>query len=76
MTRLPVVSGSEAVKAFCRIGYEIDRRRSSHIILRKVLPPHRRLVIPDHREISKGTLRALIREAGLTVEEFISLIGQ
>jgi predicted RNA binding protein YcfA (HicA-like mRNA interferase family) len=40
------------------------------MILRHPKAPHRRLVVPDHRSIAKGTLRALIREAGLTVEEF------
>jgi len=35
--------------------------------------PHRRLVVPDHKEIAKGTLRAIIKQAGLTVEEFNAL---
>ena len=38
-------------------------------------PPHRRLSVPNHKELAKGTLRTLIREAGLTVEEFVSLVG-
>lgn len=68
--KLPVVSGSEAVKAFRKLGYELDGQHGSHLILRHVKPPHRRLSIPNHSELAKGTLRALIREAGLTVEEF------
>ena len=74
MSILPRISGREAVSAFRRIGYEIDRQRGSHIILRNRQPPHRRLVIPDHSEIAKGTLRTLIRQAGLTVEEFVALL--
>ncbi len=66
----PVISGAEAVKAFRRIGYEFDEQEGSHIIVRHGLPPHRRLSIPNHKELAKGTLRALIRQAGLTVEEF------
>jgi predicted RNA binding protein YcfA (HicA-like mRNA interferase family) len=54
----------------------VDRQRGSHIILRHSEPPHRRLTVPDHREIAKGTLRALIREAGVTVEEFSRLLGR
>jgi predicted RNA binding protein YcfA (HicA-like mRNA interferase family) len=46
----------------------------SHIILRHTSPPHRRLSVPDHRELAKGTLRALIRESGLTVEQFQALL--
>ena len=71
---LPRVSGRAAVAAFRRLGYEIDRQRGSHIILRHPEPPFRRLTVPDHREIAKGTLRALIREAGISVEEFAELL--
>ena len=74
MSALPRISGREVVAAFQRLGYEFDRQRGSHIILRHSAPPFRRLTIPDHREIAKGTLRALIREAGITVEEFVSLV--
>jgi len=71
---LPRVSGREVVKALLRIGYEQDRQRGSHIILRQVAVPHRRLVVPDHNEVAKGTLRAIIRQAGLTVDEFKALV--
>jgi predicted RNA binding protein YcfA (HicA-like mRNA interferase family) len=71
---LPRISGREAVSAFRRLGYEIDRQKGSHIILRHRDAPFRRLTIPDHREVAKGTLRALIREAGITVEEFAALL--
>ena len=74
MSVLPRISGREAVAAFRRLGYEVDRQKGSHIILRHAQPPHRRLTVPDHREIAKGTLRSLIREAGITVEEFISAL--
>ena len=73
--KLPVVSGSEAVKAFLKVGFEFDIQHGSHIILRRADPPHRRLSVPNHKELAKGTLRTLIREAGLTVEEFVSLVG-
>lgn len=74
MSVLPLVSGREAVAAFSKLGYEVDRQRGSHIILRHAQPPHRRLTVPDHREIAKGTLRALIRETGISVEDFVSLV--
>ena len=60
--------------AFGKVGFEFDRQKGSHIILRHRSPPHRRLTVPDHREIAKGTLRALIREAGLSVQEFVALL--
>jgi len=72
--KLPAVSGAETVKALRKLGYEFDEQHGSHIILRHAAPPHRRLSIPNHKELAKGTLRALIREAGLTVEEFVGLL--
>ena len=72
--KLPVVSGTRAVRAFVRLGYVVDRQRGSHILLRHPEPPHRRLSVPDHRELAKGTLRTLIREAGLTVDAFVHLL--
>jgi len=74
VTALPVVSGREVVKALAKIGYVLDRQRGSHMILRQQDPPHRRLTVPDHKEVSKGALRAIIRQAGLTVEEFNDLL--
>jgi predicted RNA binding protein YcfA (HicA-like mRNA interferase family) len=71
---LPRVSGREVVKALLKVGYEQDRQRGSHIILRQIASPHRRIVVPDHNEVAKGTLRAIIRQAGLTVDEFRSLL--
>lgn len=72
MSRLPVCSGAEAVKAFRRAGYEVDHQTGSHIILRH--SSQRRLTVPNHRELAKGTLRALIREAGLSKEQFAELL--
>jgi predicted RNA binding protein YcfA (HicA-like mRNA interferase family) len=57
-----------------KLGYELDRQHGSHMILRQRMWPHRRLVVPDHREIAKGTLRSIIRQAGLTVEQFVALL--
>lgn len=74
MSYLPQVSGREVVKALSRIGYAVDRQRGSHIILRNGEAPYRRLTIPDHDEIAKGTLRGIIRQAGLSTEEFKKLL--
>ncbi len=74
MGKLPVVSGQEAAKAFGKIGYQLDHQTGSHMILRNVVPPYRRLTVPNHQELAKGTLRKLIRESGLTVEEFTELL--
>jgi len=72
--KLPVVSGIDAVKALAKVGWEVDHQTGSHMILRHRAPPHRRLTVPRHKELAKGTLRAIIRDAGLTVEEFLRLL--
>jgi predicted RNA binding protein YcfA (HicA-like mRNA interferase family) len=75
MPTLPVLSGQEVVRAFEKEGWRIARQRGSHIIL--VKEGHiATLSVPDHREVAKGTLRSLIRSSGLTVEEFVALIGR
>ena len=75
MPKLPVLSGQKVVKALNSIGYIVDHQTGSHIILRHKDPPHRRLTVPDHKELAKGTLRAIIRQAGLTREEFLELMA-
>jgi len=74
MSKLPLVSGLKVVKALSKIGYEVDHQTGSHIVLRLKEYPHRRITVPMHGEIAKGTLRAIIRQAGLTVEGFVELL--
>jgi predicted RNA binding protein YcfA (HicA-like mRNA interferase family) len=71
---LPLISGRQAVAALRRVGFEVDHQTGSHVIVRHVAPPYRRLTVPDHKELAKGTLRGIIREAGLTVVEFRRLL--
>ncbi|MCE2515275.1 MAG: type II toxin-antitoxin system HicA family toxin [Acidobacteria bacterium] len=71
MARLPVISGDEFVSALSRVGFSLDRIEGSHMIL--MGPTGRRLSVPKHRELGRGLLRALIRDAGLTREEFVKL---
>lgn len=69
--RLPVVSGFEVVKALTRAGCVIRRQRSSHVVLQK---DRRVFTVPLHRELKKGTLNAIIKQAGLTREEFLEYL--
>ena len=73
MPGLPVVSGAEAVKAFERAGWRVDRQRGSHVVMIKA-GSIASLSVPQHRELAPGTLRALIRAAGMTVEQFKDLL--
>jgi len=74
MARLPTVSGRQAVAAFEAAGFEVKRQRGSHVILVKA-GITATLSVPDHRQLKPGTLRALIRKAELTVDQFAELVG-
>ena len=73
MPPLPVLSGQETVRNFERFGWSVASQRGSHIIMIKP-GEMATLSVPDHREVAKGTLRSLIRDAGLTVAEFCSTL--
>ena len=73
--KLPVASGRQAIRAFERIGYRVVRQRGSHIRLRdETNPNHLPLTVPDHKTIKPGLLRKLLRDADLTIDEFVALL--
>ncbi|MEH2237337.1 type II toxin-antitoxin system HicA family toxin [Nostoc sp.] len=73
MRKLPLVSGQECIKALGKAGFYILRQRESHIIVRRH-EPFAEVVVPNHQELDKRTLRAIIRQVGLSVDEFIELL--
>ena len=73
MSKLPRVSGRECVKALEKVDFYSKRQEGSHIILRRD-DPFAQVVVPDHKELDRGTLRAIIRQAGLSVDEFVELL--
>lgn len=73
MGRLPVCAGKEAVGAFERMGWRQDRQGGSHLVLVKP-GVSTTLSVPNHRELDRGTLRSLIRAAGVTVDEFLAAL--
>ncbi len=70
MSRLANISGKEAVKVFQKFGWYVVGQVGSHVVLSKT-GINANLSIPQHKELSVGTLRALIRISGITVDEFI-----
>jgi predicted RNA binding protein YcfA (HicA-like mRNA interferase family) len=70
--RLPVVSGSEVIRALTRIGFGEVGQRGSHVKLRHA--DGRTVIVPLHRELAPGTLRSILRQAGLPVEELTALL--
>ena len=73
MSSLPRISGRECVGALLKIGFILRRQHGSHMILRRN-EPFNQLVVPDHKELDRGTLRAIIRQANITVDEFTKLL--
>ena len=74
MASLPSVSGQRVVGAFRKAGWVKDRQHGSHVILIKAGHPAS-LSVPQHRELAPGTLRALIRASGMSVDQFVDLLG-
>jgi predicted RNA binding protein YcfA (HicA-like mRNA interferase family) len=73
MATVPLCRPREVVRAFERMGWQVARQRGSHIVLTKpgaVVT----LSVPDHPQVARGTLRALIAKAGSTVEEFLAAL--
>lgn len=73
MSKLPTVSASDCIKVFEKIGFYIHRQKGSHITMRRD-DPRKSITIPNHKEIAKGLLRQIIKDAGLTVDEFNDLL--
>jgi len=73
MSKLPRVSGQQCVKALQKAGFIFRRQSSSHIVLRRN-DPFAQVVVPDHDELDRGTLRAILRQAELSIEKFIDLL--
>ncbi len=71
MPKLPIVSSVEAIKALKRLGFDVTRQRGSHIVLRKGTSG---CVVPNHRELKTGTLSGILRQAGVSTEEFIEAL--
>jgi predicted RNA binding protein YcfA (HicA-like mRNA interferase family) len=73
MTKLSPVSARECLRVLQRVGFVVDRQVGSHITLIRENPPGR-VTVPNHRELKVGMLRKIIRDANLTVEEFLELL--
>ena len=74
--KLPVVSGKRVIQALTKAGFTVNRIVCSHHVLVYPRDPTRTVTVPVHagRDLKPGTLRSIIRQAGLTVEEFVELL--
>lgn len=74
MTKLPLVSGRQCVKALAKAGFQFKRQEGSHMVLRREYP-FCQVTVPDHKELDRGTLRGILKQAGISPEEFRKLVG-
>ncbi len=72
--KLPAVSGRKIIKALTKIGFEVVGRKGSHVRLKKKNDRTLIVVVPDHPELAKGTLKSILRQANLSVEELLELL--
>lgn len=72
MPKLPRISGAEAIRALERLGFTQARQRGSHVVLKRVGPNGATgCVVPLHTELATGTLRGILKQAGVSAEEFV-----
>ncbi|MDZ4401563.1 type II toxin-antitoxin system HicA family toxin [Prosthecobacter sp.] len=71
MPKLPHISGREAVRALQNLGFEVARQKGSHIVMKRGSDG---CVVPNHHEIKTGTLAGVLRQAGVSAEEFIAAL--
>lgn len=69
--KLPVVSGKEAIKVFVKLGFEVRKGKGDHVVLNK---GYTIFVVPLHNPLKKGTLRKILKQAGVSVEEFNDML--
>ncbi len=73
MSKLPQVSGPDVVRALEKLGFTVRRQHGSHITMRRD-DPFAQTVVPNHRQIDRGTLRAILRQTEITADELIKLL--
>ena len=73
MSKLPQVSGDDVVRILQKLGFTIRRQHGSHIVMRRD-EPFAQTVVPNHRQLDRGTLRAILRQTDITVDELMKLL--
>ena len=73
MPSLPLLSGADVIRALERLGFARVRQRGSHVVMRRGSAG---CVVPDHREVKRGTLAGLLKQAGVEAEAFIAAARQ
>ncbi|PWR69575.1 type II toxin-antitoxin system HicA family toxin [Methanospirillum stamsii] len=73
MSKFPLLPARKVINAMIRLGYCIDHQKGSHVVLKKN-DGQRTIVIPDHSELDRGTLKAILKQSGIDIEELLSVL--
>lgn len=72
MSKIPIISGREVIRLLGKIGYYVRDQKGSHVHLRH--PTRKPLTIPNHKEIARGTLRQILKDADLTIKDLLDCL--
>ena len=72
MTKLPIISGKKLIKVLSKIGYYVRDQRGSHVHLRH--PVRNPLTVPAHKTIARGTLKSILKDAEISIDELLELL--
>ena len=73
MSKFPLLPARKVINAMIRLGYFIDHQKGSHVVLKRN-DGQRTVVIPDHNELDRGTLKAILKQSGVEIEELLSVL--
>ena len=72
--RARLISGTELIAALEKLGFERVRQKGSHVVLKRTLAPHFGCVVPLHKELAEGTLRGILKQAQLTIQDVLGVL--
>jgi predicted RNA binding protein YcfA (HicA-like mRNA interferase family) len=73
MAKFPLLPARKVINALIRLGYSIYHQKGSHIVL-KSNDEQRTIVVPDHHELDRGTLKVILKQAGIDIEDLLSVL--
>lgn len=73
-SKYPVLPPQEIIKILCNFGFEKTSQKGSHAKYTKIGAPTKIVIIPMHYEVAKGTLKSILEQAGITLEEFLNYL--
>lgn len=74
MSSIPILPAKKVIKTLEKLGYIQIAQKGSHIKLKKCSYPHYKVIVPNHKELARGTLKSILEQANITVDEFLKYL--